>query len=104
MRYFESEAEFKLYVDRLNALISHDYSHWQSTEARKKHVDMHGVQIQEGEIYFKRQYGTAYDDVLKLSRLSMERLLFALFVSNYNLESFADKMIDQQRKALLDGL
>lgn len=103
MKYFKSDKEFNLYLDRLNSLLKYDFE-WQYTQARKDHKDMFDVEIKEGENYFKRPYGASYDAVLKLSRLSMERLLYAVFAGNCNLEYLSDKLIRKQaediRKAL----
>lgn len=107
MKYYKSDAEFNVDVKRLNALIRRDSSQWQYTQARKDHEDFFGVEIKIGESYFKRQYGAAYDDVLKLSRLSMERLLFAVFAGNSHLEYSSDQLLQKQRAELrkaLEGL
>jgi hypothetical protein len=56
--------------------------------------------IPTGEYYFKRKDGPAYTDVIKLSRLSMERFLFALFSGNFGLEQFTQQ-VNEQRPAEL---
>jgi hypothetical protein len=50
----------------------------------------------QGEVYFKRQIGPAWDEMIKLSRLSMERLLFAFFNANSGLEKLAEQLNEER--------
>jgi hypothetical protein len=86
-----SEEDFKKYLGRLNALTS-EYTPWQDTKARKEHQDEFGDIIKEGDIYYKRSYGPSYSDVLKLSRRSIEIVIYCLFNGNFSLENIADKI------------
>jgi hypothetical protein len=83
-------------LQRLNALTP--VWQWCSTGARKDHEDIFGVEIKRGEIYFKKQVGPAFGSVEKLSRVSMEKLLY-LFVDQMPMvERIADQQIAAQEK------
>src|SRR5439155_18285853 len=77
---YYSEKELHQMVSRINAFAS-EYSPWKFTHARKEHRDLFGDVIKPGEYYFKHGSGPAFDDVIKLSAPSMEKLCFALFES-----------------------
>lgn len=47
-------------------------------------------------------YGPAWGDVIKLSRLSMERLLYALFSANF-LEKFAERINEERLERLKEA-
>lgn len=87
---YYTEEEFKEMVEKLNALMPR-LSPWQWTHARKEHEDLFGEMVKPGDYYFKRKDGPAYGDVIKLSRLSMERLLVALFSGNFPLAQLAQE-------------
>jgi hypothetical protein len=87
---YRDERFFEL-LDMLNALTP-EYAPWQPTQARKEHVDLFGVRIEPGEVYFKRSYGVAWGQDNKLSRGSMERLLWSLFEGNFGLQDFAGRV------------
>ena len=77
---YYSEKELHEMVSRINAFAS-EYSPWKFTHARKEHQDLFREVIKPGEYYFKHGSGPAFDDVIKLSAPSMEKLCFALFES-----------------------
>lgn len=85
---YYTDQEFFPIFSKLNALFPQT-SPWEETKARKEHKDLFGEIIQPGEIYYKRQDGMAFDENTKLSRLSMERLLHALFGRNWGLNELA---------------
>ena len=89
-------------VEKLNAL-NHPTFPWQWTQARKEHEDLFGETIQDGETYFKREIGAAWDSVIKLSRLSMERLLYALFSANLGLQEVGEEIAQQRQEELLEA-
>jgi hypothetical protein len=71
---------------------------WRETTAQKQHVDVFGVVIKSGEIYYRQRGGKRH----KLSRLSMERLIHIFLDSNQPLLELAEKLcqreIDRQRQ------
>jgi hypothetical protein len=83
--------EFDDMLDKLNALNPSAFP-WQRTKARKEHKVLFGETIQDSEVYFKRQVGTGRGDDIKLSWLSMERMLYALFSLNPGLEGLAEEI------------
>src|SRR5206468_9245115 len=98
---FLLEKELHEMVSRINAFAS-EYSPWKFTHARKEHQDLFGDVIKPGEYYFKHGSGPAFDDVIKLSAPSMEKLCFALFESAIFLKPFADQILEQRQKRMFD--
>jgi hypothetical protein len=74
--YFEGE-RLNAYVDALNYL--YPAGGWESSRAAKDHLDLFGDKIEDRDFYFKLKVGQAFHDVIKISRRSMDCLLFALF-------------------------
>ncbi len=100
--YIYSEEELGKKIDLLNALSS-QYFPWQYTTARKDHEDLFGVVIKERQAYFKRQCGQAWDDVIKMSRNSMDKFIYALFNGDFYLQELAkylqNKKLEERREA-----
>ena len=99
VEHFYSEKELHEMVSRINAFAS-EYSPWKFTHARKEHQDLFGEIIKPGEYYFKHGSGPAFDDVIKLSALSMEKLCFALFESTIFLKPIADRILKQRQRRM----
>ena len=99
VEHFYSEKELHEMVSRINAFAS-EYSPWKFTHARKEHQDLFGAVINPGEYYFKHGSGPAFDNVVKLSALSMEKLCFALFESAVILKPIADQILKRRQKHL----
>jgi hypothetical protein len=98
---YYSEKELHEMVNRINAFAS-EYSPWKLTQARKEHRDLFGEAIKPGEDYFK--HGSGFDDVIKLSALSMEKLCFALFESAIFLKPIADQILKQREKKMFQAM
>ena len=77
---------------------------WSPTKARKHHVDEYGVEIKEGEIYYKREVGAGWGSAIKLAKTSMEAFLFSLFYGNQGLEVIADELIAREQKELSEAI
>ena len=103
VEHFYSEKELHEMVSRINAFAS-EYSPWRFTHARKEHQDLFGEVINPGEYYFKHGSGPAFDDVIKLSALSMEKLCFALFESAVFLKPIADQILKQRQKRMFKAM
>jgi len=103
VEHFYSEKELHEMVDRINAFAS-EYSPWKFTHARKEHQDLFGDVIKPGEYYFKHGSGPAFDDVIKLSAPSMEKLCFALFESAVFLRPIADQFLKQRQKRMFKAM
>ena len=99
VEHFYSEKELHEMVNRINSFAS-DYSGWKFTHARKEHQDLFGDVIKPGDYYFKHGSGPAFDDVMKLSALSMEKVCFALFESTVFLKPIADRILKQRQKRM----
>ena len=100
---YYSEKELHQMVSRINAFAS-EYSPWKFTHARKEHQDLFGDVIKPGEYYFKHGSGPAFDDVIKLSAPSMEKLCFALFESAVSLKPIADQILEQRQKRMFRAM
>jgi len=100
---YYSEKELHEMVNRINAFAS-EYSPWKFTHARKEHQDLFGEVIKPGEHYFKYERGPAFDDVVKLSALSMEKLCFALFESAIFLKPLANQILEQRQKRIFQAM
>ena len=98
---YYSEKELHQMVSRINAFAS-EYSPWKFTHARKEHQDLFGDVIKPGEYYFKHGSGPAFDDVIKLSASSMEKLCFAVFESAVFLKPLADRILEKRQKRMFD--
>ena len=100
---YYSEKELHQMVSRINAFAS-EYSPWKFTHARKEHQDLFGDVIKPGEYYFKHGSGPAFDDVIKLSAPSMEKLCFALFESAIFLKPLANQIMKQRQKRMFEAV
>ena len=98
---YYSEKELDQMVSRINAFAT-EYSPWKLTHARKEHQDLFGDVIKPGEYYFKHGSGPAFDDVIKLSAPSMEKLCFAVFESAVFLKPMADRILEKRQKRMFD--
>lgn len=85
MNQIYTEEEFNKLLDCLMG-VTNEYAQWSPTKANKEHDDFWGDTIKRGEIYYKRCYGRTYDDIIKLSERSMDKLLFAIFAGNPDLK------------------
>lgn len=65
---------------------------WRATTAQKQHVDVFGVVIKSGEIYYRQRGGKRY----KLSRLSLERLIHIFLDSNQPLLELAERLYERE--------
>ena len=103
VEHFYSEKELRERVNRINAFAS-ECSPWKLTHARREHLDLFGEVIKQGVDYFKYERGPAFDDVIKLSALSMEKLCFALFESAVFLKPIADQILKQRQKRMFKAM
>lgn len=87
---YYSDEELRKLVDQLNALTD-ELGQWNWTQARVEHEDLFGDTIRPGEDYLKREYGPVLEHV-KLSKLSMSKMLFALFEGNVRLQTIAERL------------
>lgn len=87
-KLFDSDRDFSKALMRLNAL-SGMHQRWQGTVARCAHTDLLGRQIQAGETYYSREFY----NTIRLSRLSMEAVLYAAVATSPNVEALADDLL-----------
>lgn len=98
--YYEPD-ELAQMIDRLNGLYGLG-NEWRATTARKEHKDLYGQPIAPGEIYYKRQIGEAWDAQIKLSQLSLARLVYAIFEGNPGLIEITDRARGRREAWLRD--
>lgn len=91
MNYFSKDDDFWLALERFNAL-SGNFG-WKTIEARKSHADMFGSPIDRGETYFKKELGWHPDSDLKLSRISMEKVLICAIESSSRARALGAKLV-----------
>ena len=101
LEYHSAEELLEMFK-KLDA-ISEQMLPWQETKARKEHSDLFGEAIRPGEYYFKRRTGHGFHDDVKLSQVSMDRFLYALFAGNAQLQYIArflqEKRLNEMREA-----
>lgn len=95
-----SEDDFSESLSRLNALCGLT-STWQKTVAIKDHVDEVGIEIKRGESYYKRDVGSGYSNVLKLSRVAMDKLLYCTIYTCPEMEAAADILQEEQQRRFM---
>jgi len=86
-----NENQFAEKIELLNTLLN-PYMQWQSVVARKDHKDLFGVTIKQYEVYFKRIHGQAYGDVIKISRESMDKIVYVLLDGDFRLQELSKTM------------
>lgn len=100
--YYDDNELFEQ-INRINALLGSE-NEFETTIAKKEYSDIFGVKILFGETYYKRQIDQGYGDIIRLSRATMERLLYAFFANNQQLTNLADKLYQNEIQELLNKL
>lgn len=95
-----SDEELSKRVNWLNALYFSDWYLWRLTRANKEHNDEFDNKVNEGEYYYKRENGPAFDDIQKLSRASMEKMIYVIFDGNPALEKFCEQIVEEKEQKL----
>jgi hypothetical protein len=89
------EKEFFEMLLKFNALYP-DFQGWNYTNARKEHVDEFGSSIEVGDEYFKLSSGTGWGNEIKLSKKSMDIVLFITLGHNRFFKIISEKIINQR--------
>jgi hypothetical protein len=90
-KWYYTDEELNRLMPKLNALNPQPMG-WQAKLANKPHRDDFGERVKTGETFYQRQIGPAPGDVIRLSKLSMARFLYAVFTSNPVLSSLTENM------------
>ena len=85
----------------LNALNGENCQ-WQPTFGRQDYEDAFGVMIQSGRKHYKQ--GPAHTECIRLSALSMARLIHVLFMYNAHGANIASALHDATQEKLMAGL
>ena len=100
-----SAEDFWKAFERLDALDGRGIGrgiHWDTPKANKRHVDLFGDSIGYRELYFRKQPGGPFGDAIKLSRRSMEKLLYSVVEQMPLLQRLGDRMIEEERTAMAE--
>ena len=87
-------------IGLLNSTL--DFNEWRTVNSRKEHKDIFGEQIEEGEVYYKRDLDSR--DALILSVHSMHRFLYVLLNGNFVLEEIYEKLKERKIEKLTKAL
>ena len=102
-KQFYDDTELFEHLKRINSLLGAK-DEFKQTTAKKKQTDIFGIKISYGETYYKRNISQAYGIDIKLSRATIERLLYAFFENNIRLKKLADKLYENEIQELLNKL
>ena len=95
------DEELARMVKLLNGLMP-EFFPFQWTKARKEHEDLFGETISIGEDYLQRKTGPAWDNSIKLSQLSVERVFFSIFDDNPKLRKLAQHVNEQRQERIAE--
>jgi len=95
-----SDEKFELFYSYLK-ILGHLYCGWEDSKANKEHTDINGITISKGERYFKRTIKNKY---IKMSKNSMDEMLFLMFEDNELLQSLGNNFIEEKKKEYKDAL
>jgi len=91
--FFKSSDEFWEVFNKFNCLNG-DWERWETPVARKQHCDLFGDTVDIGEVYFKKQVGQAFDQVVKVSIRSMAKILYVALLQSGRLMQLASQCAD----------
>ncbi|MEJ2214824.1 MAG: hypothetical protein P8Y20_12405 [Gammaproteobacteria bacterium] len=97
------DTELFEYLKSINSLLG-SKDEFKQTTAKKEQTDILGIKISYGETFYKRNINQAYVTDIKLSRVTMERLLYAFFENNHRIKKLADKLYENEIQELLNKL
>ena len=87
----------------LNGLMGAHFE-WETPTAQKRHSDEFGDVIEVGEMYLKRSIGTAYDQVVKLSQRSAQKILHSLLEFNPAGRALVEGLAAERERRFRDSL
>lgn len=96
-RFYRDKGEFRKAFKQLNSFLS-EYNQWDTPCAAKDHTDEFGDHINRSGTYFKLQCGPGWGADIKLSRRSMDKLLFIVLEQSPMLREFADLCVAEAEK------
>jgi len=94
-----TDEQFNKYFSYLQ-VMSDDYTQWSTSKARKEHIDSFGIKIEKNEVYYKRQLRQSFSSVIKLSKKSMQNILFMLVEDNILLQNIGEDLLKHRKKLL----
>ena len=101
---YSSDEDFERDLERLNA-FENPYTPWRSLVGRKDHVDEFGEAIEKGEVHYVKEVGaSSFTSPLRLSRSSIEKVLYVAVHLNPGIQALGDKLVKRTRDELLSKL
>lgn len=100
---FDTDAAFQEAVELYDELLPEGYG-WRRPRAREDRTDFFGVQIGRGEGYFSYPQPRHHNAMVELSRQSMARVLYLMFVVNPGLKALAMKIKEKKAQELSSRL
>lgn len=101
MNEYLSNEQINSLIRKLNACYP-DYFQWAQKKAQKKHIDMFGQQINDGDHYYRAKTDNNYSNDLKLTKSSMERMLYAIFANAPEWGKQAEEKISAKQNEIRD--
>lgn len=95
MANFTDIDQMSSYLEKLNTCYA-TYRQWEKRKAHKNHTDFFGIQIKDGEYYYRLSLDGYLENDLKLSETNMAKFLFLLFAPFPSWEAEADKAIQER--------
>ena len=92
-----TDEKFETYLTFLNH-FTNDYFQWEHTTARKNHIDEYGIEINKGDVYYKRNHTSSHSDYLKLSETSMDKLLFLTIEGNQKFQAYGENFENKRQE------
>ncbi len=86
-------------INKLNTCY-HQFSQWEIKKAQKKHIDIFGIEINEGDFYYRLRLDVNFSNDIKLSNFSMDKFLYVIFTPYPNWEKEAEKVIIEKQKKI----
>ena len=100
---FDTDAAFQEAVELYDELLPAGYG-WRRPSARIDRTDFFGVRISRGEGYFSYLEPRRHNAMMELSRQSMARVLYLMFVLNPGLKALAMKIKEKRAQKLVSAL
>ena len=95
MTNFLTDEQIDAQIRKLNECNS-PYRQWVHRKAQKNHIDLFGMEIKEGDYYYRLNIDSSYSNDLKLSCMNMDKFLYALFAPYPSWELDAENSIKKR--------
>ena len=97
------DRDFEEQLEKFNSFYS-AAGDWKPTQARKKHEDEFGNNIEIGDVYFKKSICRFSNYDLKLSKKSIDVLFGLLFEEPSSFNALGEELAKERRKEFRDSI